>query len=150
MEILKAEEKDLPVILALQKLAYQSEAELVEDYSIKPLHQTLDGMKDDFNNGAILKAVENGKIIGSVRLRSAESTVYVGKLIVDPERQNCGIGTALLLAAEAIYPNERLELFTSERSAKNLHLYSKIGYTEFKREPLNGNVDFIYLEKFAT
>ena len=32
MKIIKAEAHDLPSILALQKLAYQSEAELVGDY----------------------------------------------------------------------------------------------------------------------
>ena len=147
MKIVKAERCDLPSILSLQKRAYQSEAELVGDYSIPPLTQTLDGISDDFNNGVILKAVENGGIVGSVRMRFSENTLYIGRLIVTPLRQNQGIGTALLSAAEKVYPNARFELFTSDKSAKNLSLYIKNGYREFKREPLNENTNIVFLEK---
>ena len=149
MKIVKAEECDLPSILELQKLAYQSEAELVGDYSIPPLTQTIDGITDDFNNGTILKFVDFGEIIGSVRVRFSEGTLYIGRLIVTPSRQNQGIGKALLLAAEELYPDARYELFTSDRSAKNLSLYVKNGYKEFKREPFNEYVNLVYLEKYG-
>jgi len=149
MNITRAQIHDLPAILALQKLAYQSEAELIGDYSIRPLTQTMDGIADDFSSGVILKAVEGDKIIGSVRVRLSENTLYIGRLIVTPPRQNQGIGTALLRAAESLYPGARCELFTSDRSARNLHLYRKNGYQEFRREPLNENVDRVFLEKRA-
>jgi hypothetical protein len=38
-------------------------------------------------------------------------------------------------------------LFTSERSERNLHLYRKLGYREFKRKPLNERVSLVYLER---
>ena len=147
MKIVKAEIHDLPAILALQKLAYQSEAELVDDYSIPPLTQTIGGIAEDFNKGVILKAVDNGGIIGSVRVRFAENTLHIGRLIVSPAHQNRGIGTSLLLAVEELYPGARYELFTSDKSAKNLYMYNKNGYREFKREPLNENADIVFLEK---
>ena len=150
MRILKAEMDDLPAILSLQKLAYQSEAELVGDFTIPPLTQTLDGMVDDFNGGTILKAVEEdnpAEVIGSVRGRFLDGTLHIGRLIVHPSYQNRGIGTALLLSIEALYPAARYELFTSERSERNLYLYSKNGYVEFKRERLNENTSIVFLEK---
>ena len=147
VNIVEAEAHDLPLILALQKLAYQSEAELVGDYSIPPLTQTVDSITDDFNNGTILKAVDNGEIIGSVRVHFSQNTLFIGRLIVSPSRQNQGIGTALLSAAEKMYPNARYELFTGDRSEKNLYLYIKNGYTEFKREPLNEDVNLVFLGK---
>jgi len=150
MEIKEAEIHDLTDILSLQKLAYQSEAKLVGDYLIPPLTQTLEGITEDLNSGVILKAVENSEIIGSVRMRFSENTLYIGRLIVKPINQNKGIGTALLLAAEELYPNARFELFTSDRSVKNLSLYVKNGYREFKREPLNDVVNFVFLEKLAS
>lgn len=55
MKIVKAEFDDLPAILSLQKLAYQSEAKLMGDDSIPHLTQTLDGLTEDFNNGILLK-----------------------------------------------------------------------------------------------
>jgi ribosomal protein S18 acetylase RimI-like enzyme len=147
LEIIVATVDDLPSILTLQKLAYQSEAELVGDYSIPPLTQTLDGITDDFNKSVFLKAVENDEIIGSVRVRLSDNTSHIGRLIVSPTRQNRGIGTALLHAAEELYPETRFELFTSDKSERNLSLYIKNGYKEFKREPLNENVNAVFLEK---
>jgi predicted nucleic acid-binding protein/GNAT superfamily N-acetyltransferase len=147
MEIVKAELQDLPSILSLQKLAYQSEAEIVKDYTIPPLHQTIGGITDEFYNGIILKAIDSGEIVGSVRVYFSEGTLYIGKLIVDPLRQNQGAGTALLLAAEKLEPGVRYELFTSSKSEKNLYLYNKLGYREFKQEPLNENAKMIFLEK---
>jgi GNAT superfamily N-acetyltransferase len=150
-EIQKAELNDLPSILKLQKLAFQSEAELVGDYFIPPLTQTLDSMEEDFISGVVLKAFESGnpnEIIGSVRGRFSENTLYIGKLIVNPSFQNQGIGTALLLKIESLYPKMRYELFTSDRSSKSLSLYIKNGYAEFKQEPLNETANIVFLEKF--
>ena len=150
MNIATAEINDLPIILTLQKLAYQSEAQLVNDFSIPPLTQTLESITDDFNSGIILKAALPSKpneIVGSVRGRVVGSTLFIGRLIAHPSFQGQGIGTALLSRIESLYPDKRYELFTSDRSSRNLSLYMKIGYREFKREPLNESVYFVFLEK---
>jgi ribosomal protein S18 acetylase RimI-like enzyme len=150
VKIFKADLGDLPAILSLQKLAYQSEALLVGDFTIAPLTQTLEGITADLEDGVILKAIDEGdpgEIIGSVRGRLAEGTLRIGRLIVHPSYQNRGIGTALLLGVESLYEGARYELFTSDRSAKNLSLYTRNGYREFRREPLNDRVNLVYLEK---
>jgi len=139
--------RDLPDILSLQKIAYQSEAKLVGDFSIPPLTQTLEGIEDDYKSGFILKAVEQNSIIGSVRGKTSGNTVYIGRLIVHPDFQNKGIGTKLLLSVEDYYPLMRYELFTSNLSTKNLMIYQKNGYIEFKREKFSDKFDFIYLCK---
>lgn len=152
MMIIKAKIDDLPAILALQKLCYQSEAQLVNDFSIPPLKQTLEGITEDFHTGIILKAIKPDKpddIIGSVKGRLSGNTLYIGRLIVHPACQNQGIGTKLLLGIEGLFPDARYELFTSDRSSKNLSLYIKNGYKEFKREALNEVVDLVFLEKYA-
>ena len=84
MNIEKAEIKDLEEILTLQKLAYISEAEICNDYSIPPLVQTLEGLIEDYKNQLILKAVIDGKIVGSVRAYENEGTI--GRLVC-PEYQ---------------------------------------------------------------
>ncbi|MCL2034066.1 MAG: GNAT family N-acetyltransferase [Oscillospiraceae bacterium] len=153
MRIIKAELSDLPAVLTLQRLAYQSEAQLVDDFSIPPLTQTLEELTADFGAGIILIAVEQSRpteIAGSVRGRFSGNTLHIGRLIVNPSRQNRGIGTALLRGIEALYPRMRYELFTSDRSVKNLSLYIKNGYREFKREPLNKRVNLVFLEKHGS
>jgi len=135
-------------ILDLQKLAYQEEAELYGDYSIPPLTQTLEQIQDECSHQVFLRAIEDGKIIGSVRAFLHEGTCYIGRLIVHPDYQNQGIGTRLMQEIERAFPQaRRYELFTGERSARNLHLYHKLGYTEFRKQALNEKVTLVFMEK---
>ena len=96
---LRADKSDAPEILALQKIAYQSEAELYGDDSLPALQQTLEDLENDFErsrtrgtvlgargartaaNGPIifLKAVVNGKIIGSMRGYAMDDTAYLSR-----------------------------------------------------------------------
>ena len=139
---------DAAEILALQKLAYQSEAAIWNDYMIPPLTQTLESLQAQFADHIILKAVENGEMIGSVRGKQENDTCYIGRIIIHPDRQNRGIGTQLMAAIEAAFPTaSRFELFTGQKSERNLYLYQKLGYRIFKEEPLNERVIIVYLEK---
>ena len=148
MNITPAERGDLRAILDLQYLAYQSEAQLLNDFSIPPLRQRLEDVEKEFVEGLVLKAVsEQGEIIGSVRGRSENGTLYVGKLMVRPDHQGKGLGTRLLAAIEKCLPHSRYELFTSDRSAANLRLYEKAGYTRFAEKRIKAGLTFIYLEK---
>ena len=144
----KAQKEDLKEILELQYLAYQSEARLFGDMDIPPLMQTLEEVYDEFQKGAILKAVDDGGIIiGSVRAYQDGGTVYIGKLMVHPSKQGQGIGTQLLLEIEKQYLNQRYELFTSTRSEKNIALYQKLGYEIFDEEQVTEELRFVYMEK---
>ena len=152
ISIVKAENTDLVAILELQKECYLFEAEIYNDYSISPLTQDIQSLKEEFENLTILKAVvEKKQIIGSVRGYVENKTLYVGKLIVAPNYQNKGIGRKLLDAIE-LYFHEylRIELFTGFKSKKNLYLYNKIGYKEFKRQKVNDTLSLVFLEKKVT
>jgi phosphoribosylanthranilate isomerase/ribosomal protein S18 acetylase RimI-like enzyme len=140
--------EDAAEILALQKLAYRSEAELNQDFSIPPLIQTRAEIESEFSDKRFLKACTGGRIVGSARGELRDGACHIGRLIVHPDWQNRGIGSRLLRAAEALFAEaERFELFTSDRSERNLYLYRKMGYREFKRESLNERVTLVYLEK---
>ncbi len=140
--------EDAKEILALQKLAYLSEAELNQDYTIPPLTQTLEGIQQQFETHLFLKAVVDGRIVGSVRAHQGAGICYIGRLIVHPDFQNRGIGTRLIAEIERRFGGaQRYELFTSERSERNLYLYQKLGYRTFRRERLTEQVTLLYLEK---
>lgn len=148
MLILKAEITDLVPILELQYLAYKSEAELLNDYTIQPLKETLEDLEQEFRNGIILKAINNeGHIIGSVRGHIEGNTLLVGKLMVEPEYQGKGIGTQLLAELEKVCPQPRYELYTSDKSLKNIRLYERMGYVRFKEKDISSDLRFVYLEK---
>jgi phosphoribosylanthranilate isomerase len=146
--IQKVRKGDLEEVLALQKLAYQSEAELNNDFNIPPLTQTLEEIRAEFRQALFLKAMDGDKIIGSVRAYEKGGTCHIGRLIVHPDYQNRGIGSMLLKAVEGKFDCQRFELFTSERSERNLYLYVKFGYREFKRVALNEKTTLVFLEKF--
>ena len=146
--IKKIEHSDLQEILQLQYLAYQSEAELFGSRDIPPLKQTLDEVVEEFKSGVILKMVDdNNTIIGSVRAQERNGTVYIGKLMVHPDRRHKGYGTRLLSEIEKCFPDKRYELFTSTRSLDNIRLYQKLGYSIFARKAVNDELEFVYMEK---
>jgi GNAT superfamily N-acetyltransferase len=122
MRVERATVDDAEEILSLQKLAYQSEAEIYDDITIPPLTQTLEEIKKDFEGQVFLKAVAGGKIIGSVRAFMKEGTCYVGRLIVHPDFQNKGIGTQLMGRIEEVFKGaQRFEIFTGHKSERNLY-----------------------------
>ena len=150
MKIEKATYEDLEEIINLQKLAYLTEAKLLNDYSIKPLTQTLIEFQNEFKKhktGIVLKLIENKRIIGSVRAHEGDDRVYIGRLIVHPEYRNKGYGTKLLNTIETYFQNRTFELFTSSKSENNLNLYRKNGYKEFKREKAPNDLEMVFLEK---
>jgi ribosomal protein S18 acetylase RimI-like enzyme len=148
MEIERAMISDAEEILVLQKLAYRSEAEIYNDFNIPPLVQTLESIEKDFENQYFLKAVMDGKMIGSVRAYTKEGTCYIGRLIIHPDFQNRGIGTDLMNETERIFNTcRRFELFTGDKSERNLYFYQKLGYKIFKKAKITDQTMIVYLEK---
>lgn len=147
-QILKAENTDAEEILKIQKLAYQIEAQRYKNYNIAPLTQTLEEFKDQFKNHTILKAVSDGKIIGTVRAYNENGTCYVGRLAVNPDMQNQGIGTALMKEIEKQYNSKRYELFVGSKSDNNIYLYQKLGYNIYQRNKYEcGDIKIFHMEK---
>ncbi|MBW4604282.1 MAG: GNAT family N-acetyltransferase [Calothrix sp. FI2-JRJ7] len=143
-----ASTEDAPAILELQKLAYQSEAKLYNDFNIPPLIQTMEELKVDFTSKAFLKAQVESFLIGSVRGYQAGNTCYIERLIVHPNYQGQGIGTALMESFESCFSQvQRFELFTGTKSNRNIHLYERLGYKIFKNEEINKNLSFVFMEK---
>lgn len=148
--ILQAERNDLQEILNLQYLAYQSEAALFGTQDIPPLKQTLDELTAEYESGLILKMVGDAqKIIGSVRAKEQDGTVYIGKLMVHPDCRCHGYGSRLLAEIESRFPQKRYELFTSTRSKDNIRLYEKAGYRAFGSRQITDELRFVYMEKYG-
>ena len=146
--ITKAGKEDLKEILALQYLAYQSEARLFGRMDIPPLLQTLEEVNEEYRKGTVLMAVDDsGRMIGSVRAYQENGTVFISKLMVHPDKQKQGLGTKLLLAMENTCPAKRYELYTSTKSVNNIRLYEKLGYRIFREEAVTEDLVFVYMEK---
>ncbi len=150
MHIEMANVNDAQEILALQRLAYQSEAELYNDFKLSPLTQTLNQMKEDFQKRIFLKAVIGRKIVGSVRAYQEGRTCYIGRLIVHPLYQNLGIGRKLMSQMELQFPAaNRFEVFAGNKSKRNIFFYQKMGYKVFNSAKVNETRERVYMEKIT-
>ncbi len=169
---LRADKRDAPEILALQKVAYQSEAEIYGDDSLPALQQSLEQLEAEFERrpgpeiqvpGSIdvpggkrgaaepvvfLKAVVNGKIIGSIRGHALEDTAYLSRMIVHPYFRRRGIGRRLLDEIELAFPQvRRFEAFTGHQSKRNLYQLTQRGYQAFKTEAFTPAINWVFLQK---
>jgi ribosomal protein S18 acetylase RimI-like enzyme len=149
IKIETATEQGLESILQLQKKAFYGQALIYNDFNLPPLMQTIEDLKEEFRLKTIYKVEQDGKIIASIRCYIKDNTLYLEKLIVDPDFQNRGIGTKIMTEIEKKYSSSvnRYALFTGHKSKKNLHIYNKLGYREIRQETIADDLKLIYLEK---
>ncbi len=148
LTIQKAVPDDASTILKVQKSAFYAQALLYSDFSLPPLTETRDAILAAFRDHTILKAVQNGAIIGAVRGKAENGTCHVSRLVVEPGLQDNGIGNRLMTALENSFPYvDRFELFTGSKSTKSLYLYHKLGYQKCREMWENDHILLIVLEK---
>lgn len=145
----EVEAGDLEELLALQKLAFQEEAELYNDFKIPPLTQTLSEIEREFQTRIFLKIREAGRIVGSVRGDcDAAGVCSIGRLVVHPDCRNRGLGRQLMGAIEARFPEARTyRLFTGHKSVRNIALYEKLGYRRVESPVSVSGTGLVFLEK---
>ena len=151
MVIEEAQLPDAAEILDLQKLAYQSEAELYDDFTLTPLRQTLEELRGDFSRMLFLKATLNNKIVGSVRAYIDGDSCMIRRLIVHPLYRGLGINSRLLQEVEGRFSGKagRYEVFAGHKSKRNIHFYQERGYAVFKCTTVSVKRERVYLEKPA-
>ncbi len=141
LTIFQAEPKDAEAILVLQKLAYQSEAALYNDWTLPPLTESIESLLAEFKSSVVLKAVSGERIVGSVRAKVTLGICAIGRLVVHPNFQGQGIGSSLLKRIEANFPHvSKYELFTGSKSEANIRLYQRHGYTISRMQAFSATV----------
>lgn len=147
----KAAKEDLLDILNLQKKAFESVAIGENNFNISPMTQTLESITEEYEKRQFLKYTLDGKIIGSVRAHLDNDNVcHIGRLIVQPEFQNKGIGKALMKEIESIFGNcIRYEIFTGLNSKNTIALYKKLGYVETSVKDIDG-VSIVFMKRDNT
>ncbi|MEY9950070.1 GNAT family N-acetyltransferase [Kitasatospora sp. GAS1066B] len=148
-----ATEQDTEQILKLQYLGYQSEAELYGDWSIEPLTQTLENLREELAGRHVLVARLGDEVVGAVRGWVEEDGVgRISRLVVHPRMQRHGLGGRLLQALEELLrqderPVHSFQLLSGHRSLGNLRLYASQGYRQTAVHPVTRRLSFVTLEK---
>lgn len=148
LKIEHALETDLDEVLLLQKICFEVDISLFNDFTIEPVKSTKEEIIDEFKNKTILKVVYKDKIIGSVRGHIEKNICQITKLIVHPDFENIGIGKKLIESIENEFNKcESYEMFTRKESYKNVKIYKSIGYVPYKEELFLEKYNMIYLRK---
>ncbi len=138
---------DVGQVLAVQRAAFASEAQLYDDPSLPPLQETRDQLAADLGRTRGLVALRGDRIVGSVRVRVDGTSLHIARLSVAPDQQGRGLGAMLLARAEQVAEASEALLFTGHLSASNLRLYARAGYVEQRRVPVDDRVTLVYLRK---
>jgi GNAT superfamily N-acetyltransferase len=151
----EAQESDTEELLCAQRLAFEEQCRIYDDWRIPPMtEQAEDVVGFSRSGGVVLKAMAQGRIIGAVRGKVVEGVCHVGRLFVHPQWQGRSIARRLIAALEEqMQPCQTYSIYTGEHSEKNLALYKRQGYAptgvRAKAKDLgsDGNYDLIWLEK---
>ena len=141
--------------LTLQRAAFVSEAQAHSDLDLPPLRQSLEELTSELANPEVLALGLRDharRLVAAVRIRvraAAPTVAEVSRLAVAPDRQGQGLGSHLLADLEQWLPVgvAELRLFTGERSAGGLRLYSRLGYTETHRTSAPAGYSLIHFAK---
>ena len=139
---------DAEKILEIQKAAFLGQARIYNNYQLPPLTQSLESIKNEFNEKTFLKVQIGNQIIASVRFKDADGCVTIDRIVVKPECQNQGFGTALLHEIEARVPDAiTFQLFTGNKSTRNIQLYEKNGFKVIESQTTDQGIKLLYMEK---
>ena len=146
MRLRPATEADVPRLTALVQSAYRHYVEriggppgpMTEDYAhVVRAYQVTVAERENQTVGLVVMGVD-------------EEGFFIGNLAVDPSHQGSGVGRALLEHAEQAARRagfNSLYLYTHERMTENIALYTRIGYVEYDRRPLDHGTHLVYLRK---
>lgn len=90
-------------------------------------------LKKGFENSLlILAAYENGELLGLIRtVGDGATVVFIQDILVFPDKQRQGIGTALLKAVLDRFGNVRQIELTTDNTDKTKAFYRSAGFAEF-------------------
>lgn len=91
----------------------------------------------------VLGAYEGDELWGVIRLvGDGETVVFIQDLLVFPERQRQGVGTALIKAALKRYPRVRQIQLTADDTPAALRFYHSLGFKDHRELSCRG---FMYM-----
>ena len=144
LRLLKAGTSDALTLNGISKRAFDSDILIgapspggPPGYMSVPFHTKM------ARQGHLYKLTDEGLIVGGAILFMKEDVLNIGRIFVAPEHFRKGYGIFMMREIEAMFP--QVKEFTLDTPAWNIRtnsLYTKLGYTETKRDD-----DFVYYSK---
>ena len=148
MKIEIATIEDVPELMELHDKAFFAIAAEVDWLDAPGLKESLGQACEDFPKYMTLKMLsDEGKIVGSVRGRVEDGSLYIGRLMVLPECQGKGYGRILLRKIQSVLPHSRAWLDTSGDVPETVSFYEREGFRTFESKRFENGVSWIFMEK---
>ena len=139
---------NVPELMELHDKAFFAIAAEMDWLDAPGLRESLEQAREDFPKYTTLKMLsENGKIIGSVRGRVEDGSLYIGRLMVLPECQGRGYGKILFREIQKRMPHNRVWLFTCGEVQRIVSFYEREGFRTFNTERFENDHTWISMEK---
>ena len=136
---------DVPELLSLQYKAFRPVAERLNWPDAPNLTETVEHARGEFLKYTTLKMLSGDKkIIGSVRGRVEDGSLYIGRLMVLPEFQKNGYGRILLREIQSMLPHNRAWLDTLPETVS---FYEREGFRTFESRRFENGSSWIFMEK---
>ena len=92
-------------------------------------------LKQGFQNSLlVLAAYEGEELLGIIRVvGDGVTVVFIQDLLVLPEKQRNGVGTALVKAVLERYPVVRQIELTTDQTPETAAFYKSLGFSEFEK-----------------
>ena len=136
---------DVQDVAALVDAAY---GHYVENIGMLPRPMT-ENYTEVIAKRQVTLAESDGTIVGVIVLVVNDEGFLIDNVAVHPSHRGKGLGKALLEFAEAEARRagfDSIYLYTHEKMAENLALYSRIGYVEYDRRS-QGTFSLVYMRK---
>ena len=141
---------DVPELMELHDKAFFAIAAEVNWLDAPGLKESLEQACEDFPKYTTLKMLsDEGKIVGSVRGRVEDGSLYIGRLMVLPECQGWGYGKILFREIQKRQPHNRVWLFTCGEVQRTVSFYEREGFRAFHTEHFEKGHTWISMEKIV-
>lgn len=127
IKIRRATERDFPDILKIQREAFSEYLNVYEASAWTT--ETLESIRQDATDKAILVAESEGAVVGSVRFWNVAGVCVIRLLSVSPAHQGRGIAKALMTEIERLATGaHKFYVCTMLRTPRNIGLFLSLGY----------------------
>lgn len=134
----RAIKNDAPKLTEIQKASFDDESKHFNNNEIcGPLgYDSVSWQEEMMQNCEYFKLLYNGEIIGGALIFIESNQVHnLGRIFIDPNYQNQGIGKKVMKEIEGSFPDStKWWLDTPSWSVKNHHFYIKCGFTKVREE----------------
>ncbi|MGG3840517.1 GNAT family N-acetyltransferase [Paenibacillus thiaminolyticus] len=134
----RAIKNDAPKLAEIQKASFDEESKHFNNNEIggPPGYDSISWQEEMMQICEYLKVLFNGQIIGGALILIESNQVHnLGRIFIDPNFQNQGIGMKVMKEIERSFPEStKWWLDTPSWSVKNHHFYTKCGFTKVREE----------------